>query len=83
MSRDRDANDRDQYLWDKSGEPDDLVAALEARLAPLRHREAAPDRERLLVEEEATPPPATQPRSVVAGTSPTSRRSGHAMMFLP
>ena len=62
MSRDRDANDRDQYLWDKSGEPDELVAALEARLAPLRHREAAPDWERLLAEEEAAPPPTTQPR---------------------
>ena len=62
MSRDRDAKDRDEYLWDKSGEPDELVAALETRLAPLRHREAAPDWEQLLAAEEAAPPSTTQPR---------------------
>lgn len=35
--------DRDDYLWDKSGEPDPRVQALEERLGGLRHAEAAPD----------------------------------------
>lgn len=35
--------DPDDYLWDRTGEPDALVESLEAKLAPLRRREAPPD----------------------------------------
>lgn len=72
MSRARDVNDRDrigpdeidrdEYLWDRSGKPDELITALEARLAPLRHREVVPDWERLLAEEKTTTPSTKQPR---------------------
>jgi hypothetical protein len=32
----------DEYLWDRSGEPDPEIAALETALSPLRHRASAP-----------------------------------------
>jgi hypothetical protein len=52
---DRDDPDREEYLWDRSGEPDELVVALEARLAPLRHRNAVPDWQQLAGQQRAEP----------------------------
>jgi hypothetical protein len=35
---------KEEYLWNRGGEPDEEIAKLERLLAPLRHREAVPSR---------------------------------------
>ena len=60
---------RDQYLWDRTGEPDPDVVRLERSLGALRHRHAALDYTRLPAARPARSPSWTFPRALLAAAA--------------
>ena len=74
---------RDQYLWDRTGEPDPDVVRLERSLGALRHRHRALDYTRLPAARPARSPLWTFPRALLAAAASVIVLAGVAYWARP